>query len=348
MFNEITSTSLKASGLTGQLMQFLGRPTDELVPCDIVAVAKSSMSLLQSVARPSSAVEIISATASLTAAIDETRLCQVLLNLVSNSADASADGGKILISIDHCTLDGAQLVNMTVTTDARPGAFCRIVVQDSGSGMTDDVRRKLFDPYFSTKAVGRGLGLASVMGIVRACRGCIDVMSEPGHGCRIAVCIPVAEQGLSVTAPRIRRIDPEHLPRRMETSPVILVVDDETLLLDCHCAILQEFGYRVLTATSAEEGLKTAAEQLSALQCVVTDYSMPGKDGVWLAARLRELSPTLPVILCTGLGDEVLAADPNLSRILAKPFSSQLLVSAIRELTGSRESIKLRQNSGTN
>ena len=74
---------------------------------------------------------------------------------------------------------------------------------------------------------------------------------------------------------------------------------------------------------------------------------MPGKDGVWLAARLRGLSPKLPIILCTGLGDEVLAADPNFSRILAKPFSSQMLVSAIRELAGSRESIRLRQNSGT-
>ena len=107
--------------------------------------------------------------------------------------------------------------------------------------------------------------------------------------------------------------------------------------MDDGSAILQKFGHRVLTATSAEEGLKIASEHLSALQCVVTDYCMPGNDGVWLAARLRELRPRLPVILCTGLGDIDLASDRKLSRILTKPFSSQELVSAIRELTGGAE-----------
>lgn len=328
---KITDASLHASTLTGQLMQFLGKPRMDAINCDVVAVLQSHQALLQSVARPNQ-LEITADVSPVVAVIDDNRLCQVLVNLVSNASEASEAEQKISVTVDAVNLSKVELSALSDTNVAM-GDYCRIQVWDAGSGMSESTKDRLFDPYFSTKAMGRGLGLSSVIGIVRSCDGFVDVKSELGEGCCFSVYLKLAAHQVDASAPLQPDVPQPSGSHKIDHSRSlqVLLVDDEQMLLDMQTQYLTMAGLEVLTAKSAEEGLQLVNTHFSSLDCVVTDFCMSGKDGRWLAQQIRLKHPNIPVILCSGLVDGSLETDSDVISVLSKPFSSKTLEALIRD-----------------
>lgn len=347
-FEQITSTSLRASGLTGQLLQFLGKPGSEKGTCDLSAVTLSVHALLQSLARPRRLV-LKSLTDPNYAAVGETQFQQVLINLVSNAAEATPPDGEITVSFDWLTVTEPILDAIGTDIALTSGDYCRLIVRDNGKGLDVATRERLFDPYFSTKALGRGLGLSSVLGIVRSSRGYVRVESEPGQGSTFLIYFPVADAALSresvhesaIVQPSV---DAEHAVVSLPCSPTrrsgILLVDDELLLLRCIAEYLEANGYAVFAAESAASAMEMLKEHHDEIDCVITDYSMPSSTGVWLAREIRKDRPNLPIVLCSGFPEENLAAETTVSALICKPFQPQQLLAMVRRL--------LAENNGAN
>lgn len=344
-FEQITSTSLRASGLTGQLLQFLGKPGSEKGSCDLSAVTLSVHALLQSLARPRRLI-LNSLTEPNYAAVGETQFQQVLINLVSNAAEATPADGEITVSFDRQTITEPILDAVGADITSTAGDYCRLIVHDNGKGLDPATRDRLFDPYFSTKALGRGLGLSSVLGIVRSSRGFVRVESEPGRGSTFIVYFPAAESSGSrepVSEQAVKEPVAETKPRLVsvpcetnQRSIGVLLVDDEVLLLRCISEYLETSGYTVFAAESASTALEMLKGHSSEIDCVVTDYSMPSSTGIWLAREVRKVRPDLPIVLCSGFPEDNLAAESAVSSLISKPFQPQQLLNVITRLLSAK------------
>lgn len=338
-FSQISSTSMRASGLTGQLLQFLGKPVAEQGSCDLIAATKSVAGLLTSMARPRQ-LSISICQGALLAAISESQIHQILVNLVTNAAEATSPEGSIHVSLEQKSFTTQVLDSVGVESVGTIGDFCVLTVKDNGKGLSADTRDRLFDPYFSTKALGRGLGLSSVLGIVRSCRGFVRVESQLGDGCTFIVHIPTSKADTTISlsdkpskneSRPTNSLPPPHFPI-IRNLPAVLLVDDEPLLVRCVSEYLTAKGYRVFPANNAQEALEILEKNLSVIRCIVTDYSMPTHSGYWLAANARKLNAELPIILCTGFSDENLPDEDAISARLAKPFQPKQLQQLIQEL----------------
>lgn len=269
---------------------------------------------------------------------DDTQLRQVVLNLVVNAGEAMAGtGGSIEVLTRFAELGPEELVTLQGASELTPGRYAVLEVVDDGPGMEEETRRRVFEPFFSTKLSGRGLGLAAVLGIVRGHRGGIDVASTPGAGTRFRVVLPSAGQGRS------------QRPAVSGTGAVsrgpgwVLVIDDQEPVLDLARELLGRAGYQVETALGGREGLARCQANPARLDAVVLDLAMPDLDGATVGRMLRDLRPDLPLLLVSGFGPD-LAADvlAGLEPVgfLRKPYGPGALATALGELLGRAEKAK--------
>jgi len=203
-------------------------------------------------------------------------------------------------------------------------------VDDNGPGISRDVQVRVFDPFFTTKHRGRGLGLAAVLGIVRALQGGLQLISSPGKGASFRVLLPLAqpmEQVMSSKTPS--EAEPEVHGGR------VLVIDDDDLVRHVACSMLEERGMKVVEAENGAKGLEEFGHDPSSIDLVVLDMTMPGLDGPEVAARLRAIQPDVRVLLVSGYPPEDTARRLGKNRAdgyLQKPFSLEELVSAVTKL----------------
>jgi PAS domain S-box-containing protein len=256
---------------------------------------------------------------------DATQIQQVLMNLCVNARDAMPDGGTLSIDVRPVELGEEEAQR---TLDAEPGRYVCVRVQDTGTGMPDEVVDKIFEPFFSTKEEGdgTGLGLSTAYSIVQSHDGFIDVASEEGEGTTFWVYLPVSEEG------KERRPAPDE-PTAVAAGngERVLVVDDEAFILETAREALRDGGYRVLTAAGGDEALRQVDEH--DVDVVITDLRMPEMDGLDLIRTLRARHPNLPIIAASGMADgrseEALQAGAH--TFLAKPFSEEELRGALHE-----------------
>ena len=211
---------------------------------------------------------------------------------------------------------------------ARAGRFVRLTVRDSGEGIPPDVSDRIFDPFFSTKGPdrGTGLGLSTVLGIVKGHDGFLQVESQPGIGSAFHVYLPLPD----APVPAVSAVPSDADPRG--TSGSILFVDDEPFIRSMAGMLAHRVGYYAKTVSSTEEALAVLSRSAASYTTVVTDLHMPGRDGLSLAREVRERWPDLPVVIVTGLMTDSLWQEVGgLSRVsvLPKPFSEQQLRSAL-------------------
>lgn len=255
---------------------------------------------------------------------DPVHMHQILMNLCTNAAHAMRqEGGVLDISLSRIVIAEG---NPAPVPEMVPGEYLGLEVRDTGSGMTPQTLKRIFDPFFSTKkGEGTGLGLSVVHGIVKSYDGYITVESEPGKGSAFRVYLP---------KPRVLvRTEPEKTASFTGGNERILLVDDEDILVELSKQRLTRFGYRVEATTGSMDALAIFRKDPDGFDLVITDHTMPGMTGMDLAVELLKIRTAIPIILCTGYSETV--SQERASRIgikgfLMKPIAKEELAQAIR------------------
>jgi signal transduction histidine kinase len=260
---------------------------------------------------------------------DASQLHQVFVNLLLNAAEALGDQqGGVVVRARQVRLDSNELAQLSHSASARSGEFVCIEVEDQGCGMDPDVRARMFDPFFTTKFTGRGLGLASVLGVVRNHHGAIDVESEVGRGTCFRIYIPVATTQPPATVAR-----PAATQEAWRGSGTLLLADDEPDVLLIAQRVATSLGFTVVTAIDGQDALAHFLAQPDAFVAAIIDYQMPHMTGIELCQRLRSHRPGLPVLLMSGFAERdslgKMRSEPGVG-FLAKPFTLKTFTESIR------------------
>jgi len=259
--------------------------------------------------------------------VDPSQIDQILANLCVNARDAIAGVGKITIETRNAIIDEAYCADHP---EAIPGEYVLLAVSDDGCGMDKQTLDKIFEPFFTTKELGKGtgLGLATVYGIVKQNRGFVNVYSEPGQGSTFKIYLP-RDTSKSVEIPKVIPAAP--VAGGHET---ILLAEDEAAILDMVKQILEDFGYRVLAASTPGEAIRVAKEYTGEIHLLITDVVMPEMNGHELAKNLLSLHPKLKCLYMSGYSANVIARQGMLDEginFIQKPFSMQAFAAKVRE-----------------
>lgn len=268
---------------------------------------------------------------------DQTQMEQVVLNLCVNARDAMREGGQLRLEAVAFEVDANFAARQPL---AKPGRYVRLSVSDTGPGIPRQIRKKIFEPFFTTKGPekGTGLGLATVLGIIRRHGGFLTLETEEGCGSSFHVFLPAVAPENSGNPAKSSAGDPvSPLKGGGET---ILLVDDEATVLKVMQRSLEKSSYRVLTANDGEEGLALFKQHAGEIQLVITDMSMPEMDGPEMVAAIHKISPSMPILGTSGLNTKPDAETLHalgLQKILGKPCNSQTILQAIRQVLDERE-----------
>jgi signal transduction histidine kinase/ActR/RegA family two-component response regulator len=324
---QVLVAATRAKEMVRQILAFSRKDEIERKPVLLTEIVKEAITLLRSTL-PSfidihSDIEEKKTLPPILA--NPTEIQQVIMNLCTNAAYAMKESGGLLI----ITLDEID-VNSTALGSETPdhSNFQRLTVSDTGCGMTPEIKARIFDPYFTTKAQGEGtgMGLAVVHGIVKRHGGEITVESEPEKGTTFHVLLPATEN--------------EPLPSVQEIKPVekgnerILYVDDEQLLSEMGKQMLGKLGYRVEAHTCSVEALEQFKQRPDDFDLVITDQTMPEMTGIQFAGKLRKIRPGIPIILCTGFSesiDEKNYKSMGIDGFVMKPVVKNEIARVIRE-----------------
>ncbi len=307
----------RANGLVRQILAYAGSGAIELRPLQLADEIQQIASLLQHGLPPGIQIKLALAESLPPVVLDQIQFQQVAINLIMNAAE-SYEGQPGLVTISLVPDHSSDLL---------------LRVSDLGAGMDKATMLRMWDPYFTTKIQGHGLGLAAVRGIIEHAGGSIDCHSAPGKGTTIAVSLPIAKPSRRTTGLRERTT-----PAVEVGQGVILIVDDDPLIRETIEALVKDLGYETMCASGGREGLTCL--QLLDKRCttILLDCRMPDLDGPATLRRLRQQWPELPVILVSGYErDEVLRAgleDDPYTRFLAKPFTASQLIASLRLVRG--------------
>lgn len=256
---------------------------------------------------------------------DPTQIHQVLMNICINARDAMPNGGTLRITAQNIHLDENYA---RMNPEAEAGGYVLVTLEDTGFGMSEETRKRIFDPFFTTKEIGRGtgLGLATAMTIVKSHRGFMNVYSEPGIGSNFSVYLPAVEtDATAASADAISQYPKGH-------GETVLIVDDETNIVQITAATLEKFGYLVLTASDGAEGLAVFAERKNEISAVISDISMPLMDGPAMIRALRKINPEINIIAMSGLMNPEQSNQLETLKVgafLTKPFTAEKLLTTL-------------------
>jgi PAS domain S-box-containing protein len=326
---EIRHASERATGLTRQLLVFSRKQTVQPVVLDLNDVVKDLNKMLRRLVDENIEMTIVPGKQTGRIKADSGYVGQVLMNLVVNARDAMPNGGRLTITINNVTFDENDA---HTRAGVIPGDYLMLSVSDTGSGMTEEVKKRLFEAFFTTKPLGKGtgLGLATCQTIVQQCGGHIEVQSELGKGTTFKIYFPRVEQSLDVSA---RIIQNGPLPRGTET---LLVVEDEPSVRHLARGALENLGYEVLSASNGQDALHVAREHKgSPIQLVISDVIMPLMGGKVMAEWLKTTYPGLKILFTSGYTDDAIAHHGVLDagvEFLSKPYTPATLARKVRQL----------------
>ncbi len=265
---------------------------------------------------------------------DSGHVGQVLMNLIVNARDAMPHGGVLTVKTANASFNGASSGHPPA---AVPGEYVVLTVNDNGTGMSEEVRARLFEAFFTTKPRGKGtgLGLATCQRIIRQCGGFIDVRSELGQGSTFDVYFPRVHEEASASS---RRAPARTLPKGTET---LLLVEDDPAVRHLAVDVLEMQGYRVLRASNGQEGLQVAGEvKGDGIDLVITDVVMPRMSGKVMADWLKATYPEIKVLFTSGYAEEAVADhgvfEPGID-FLAKPYTPSALAWKVRSILDEEE-----------
>jgi two-component system, cell cycle sensor histidine kinase and response regulator CckA len=324
---QITTAARRAAELCRQMLAYSGRAAFTLEKVNLRELIEEMAHLLKTSISKKAVLNLNLERGLPAIQVDPSQVRQIVLNLIINASEAVGDrSGVITVAAGATRCDADYLRKTELHDGLAPGLYVHLEVTDTGCGMDAETRVRIFEPFFTTKFTGRGLGLAAVLGIVRAHKGAIKVYSEFGKGTTFKVLFPaldMEEKGVHPHAPS--------LSGNWQGKGTVLLADDEESLRALGAMMLERLGFTVLTAVDGRDALELYRTRQSEISLVVLDLTMPHMDGAQAFGELRRINPDIRVILASGYSEEDVAArfaGKRLSGVLQKPYS----LSKLREL----------------
>jgi nitrogen-specific signal transduction histidine kinase/CheY-like chemotaxis protein len=330
---EIKNAGLRAKNIVSQLLAFSRKTDLNLKPVAIVPVIKDALAFLRSTIPSTIDICADIVDSGETVLADPVQLNQIMMNLCINASHAMEEtGGVLSVNVAAISLDKTSA---EIDSDLVPGEYVKLTVSDTGPGIDPDIADRIFDPYFTTKGVGKGsgMGLAVVHGIVKNHNGAIFLDSEYGKGAVFSILLPKITE-----KPEVKVETTTDLSTGNET---ILFVDDDESLMKLGQRMLESLGYQIDAFISPTDALEQFLATPDKYDLIITDMTMPKMTGVALAEKLMRIRPDIQIIICTGhsaLIDEEKAKTMDIAAFVMKPFSRQKIARIIRQvLDGSNE-----------
>jgi PAS domain S-box-containing protein len=329
--NQIEQASQLAAGLCQQLLAYAGRSRLDPKPTNLNALVQETSDLLRLTLSNRAQLQFNLAPELPLILADPAPIRQVLLNLVQNAAEAiGRPDGIIRLTTRSLPLDSAWLAEASTGQQLPAATYVCLEITDNGPGMDRETRTRIFDPFFSTKGSGRGLGLAAALGIMRSHQGALRLVSEPGQGATFILAFPRHHQP---AAPAIR---PAPAARSWRGSGTVLIVDDEEAVRSTAAQMIAFYGFTVKQADSGQQAVEFLRVRGSRYELVLLDLTMPGMDGYATFTALRQLQPEQRIVVFSGYSAQDAQqrfAGQNLNGFLQKPFTVDTLRETLREAT---------------
>ncbi|HYE88329.1 MAG TPA: MASE1 domain-containing protein [Vicinamibacterales bacterium] len=324
---EIGRAAMRAADLTRQMLAFSRRQVLQPKIIDLNTALSKVEPMLRRVIGEDIVMTVTGKATNAFVRVDPGQVEQVVMNLVVNARDAMPQGGRLTVETADATLDEAALAD---TPEARPGEYVMLSVTDTGTGMSPEVRARIFEPYFTTKDVGKGtgLGLSTAYGIVRQSEGHISVSSEMGLGTTFRIFLPRSEAPEPLT-------DLGGADRMPEGTEHILLVEDDPSVRRLSKELLQRLGYSITEAASGRAGLALGSDDTRHFDLALCDVILGDMSGPAVAEALSALRPSIRVLYMSGYTDEAIVRTGVLDEgkpFLQKPFTPTQLAKKIREV----------------
>jgi signal transduction histidine kinase len=328
MVVQIEAASERATALTRQLLAFGRRQIMTPQVLDPRSVIDGITPLIGRIIGEDIEFTTITVPDGLRVRVDPTQLEQVLVNLIANARDAMPAGGKLTVEVADLELDDAYV---EAHPESVPGQYVMIAINDTGTGMSHEVREHIFEPFFTTKdsSGGTGLGLATVYGIVKQSGGNINVYSEPSEGTSFKIYLPRVFESVEPA------VVESEAPASLTGTETILVAEDDAAVRSLTVLMLTRAGYTVLEADGGPEALRLAAQKGVSIDLLVTDVVMREMSGRQLAAELARKRPGIRTLFVSGYTENTIVHHGVLDAevaFLAKPFTPLALLRKIREV----------------
>jgi PAS domain S-box-containing protein len=324
----VRRTAQRAAELTGHMLAYAGAEEIDPSSLDLSEFVEETSKLLETALAGRAQLRLGLARGLPRVEGDSSQLTRVLMNLLTNAAEAmEEDGSEIVVRTGVIALDDAT-ARRREDGVIDPGEYVYLEVEDNGCGMSADTQAHIFDPFFTTKFTGRGLGLASVIGILRAHGGAVDIDSRPGEGTRIRVLLPASE----TTEDAVNAGAPVAAPIAVE--PMVLVIDDDEGTREVTRDCLVRAGLRVLCAADGTSGIETFEQHAGSIELVLLDRTMPGLSGEATFDRIRQIRNDAKIVLMSGYAGKQAAesfAGRALSGFIGKPFLPEALIEQVRK-----------------
>ena len=327
----------RAADLTRQMLAYSGRGRFIVQPLDLSAAVTANLNLLRASISKTASLDLDLGEGIPAIEADPAQVQQIVMNLLINASEALGERpGVIAIATGVRDCPAALLAASRCEEKPPPGRYVFLEVRDTGCGMDPETMQRMFDPFFSTKATGRGLGMSAVLGIVRAHHAAILVESNPGRGTIFTVLFQIsalAIRGTSETTPPVP-------PRPQGAHGCILVVDDEVSLCDVASRMVERLGFTTLRALDGAQAVTIFREREAGITAVLMDLSMPNMDGVDACREMMRIRPGVPVVLMSGFSEQDAVSrfeGVGLAGFLQKPFkldALQRVLARIADSTG--------------
>ncbi len=318
---QVTRAVRQAADLCRQMFAYTGKSSFTRRPVDLKSLVEEISHLLKTSISKKAVLSLQLEEDLPPINADPSQLRQVVMNLLINASEAlEGKSGYITVSVGATLCDAEELNNTEFDDGLQSGLCVFLEVADTGTGMDEDTRRRLFEPFFSTKFTGRGLGLAAVLGIVRGHNGAIRIETEPGKGTTFRVLFPARESGEAIPAapgPASGGLD-------WRGKGTVLLAEDEETLRALGGQILKRLGLEVITASDGREAVELFRKHRKKIDLVLLDLTMPRLDGGEALEEIRKIDPSARVVIASGYSEADLAerfAGRNLTGILQKPYS---------------------------
>jgi nitrogen-specific signal transduction histidine kinase/CheY-like chemotaxis protein len=333
--NDIEHTAKLAADLVRQLLAYSGKVKFVVERIRLSALVAEMVHLLEISITKNARLRLDLDETAPAVEVDATQVRQVLVNLITNASEAlGGEDGVVSIRTGVTECDRQYLRETYLDDELAEGLYSHVEVSDTGCGMDRKTLSRIFDPFFTSKFTGRGLGLAAVLGIVRSHRGAIKVYSEPGQGTSFKVLFP-AVAAKPVTA----RPPTDEAPRLDGTGQTVLVVDDEESVRRVAGRMLARCGFEVVVAKDGQEALELVRSAPERFALVLLDLTMPKMGGEACFRELRALNPELRVILSSGHNEQELTArfaGKGLAGFIQKPYQKSSLEKVVRDVLARR------------